>query len=990
MKHFKWFFIILFNIGLQAQEIEVKGLVKDIHQLPLIGVSITIKNTIKGTTTDFDGKFSISVKPDDVLVFSFLGMKTLEQKITSKNTQLNIILQSDIQELSQTVVIGYGSRKNITAVSGSVSQIEMADYANAPSANALDALQGKVAGLQITSTTGEPGQTSNIVLHGQGNIKGFFEGFNVSTSPLFVVDGTPVSGEVALTLNPSDFENITVLKDASATSIYGARASNGVIYITTKKGKLGQKSIITFNTQLGFSNLHNRNYYKQLMNSQEYMNFWIDRGAITPAQAQNILEQYPHNTRWDEFYFKKDVPTTQSNLSISGGGQAVSYYLSAGHFKQNGIMYRSGFERYTLNANIDANIKKWLKVGINMMVGHHQNATAYGTGSGDSPLLTLPIYSFTGENNERKDYIEEILALGKRTYNPEYLADKNPSEVQSQEVIPIGYISIEPINNLVIKTQGGMQYSVSEYQNKTLASSHLTPQTSISNDKHLSKTITNTLEYHSDWNDKHHFTLLLGQESIFDANYGFSATSQGQTSDRKSMLKHGTNNKEVDDYKSISTYNSYFSKLDYNFLNRYFLDISFRRDGSSNFGKNNRYANFWALGLLWRAKFEPFLQKLEWLDLLNLRLSTGISGNANVGAYSHLTLINADLRYNDQTGYTIERLGNPSLQWEKQRKTNLGLSIGVFKSLSLEIDLYNRTTHDMLFDQTLPSMTGFFSYIKNVAEMQNRGIDVTFSLTAYHQQEKNISIKPYINFNYNQQKVLKVYEDASKNPIQSIFGMMIKEGEPITYALPIFKSVNPQTGAPEWYLPSQDPTILHTDDNQVSSVFNMEQLIQNTNKKVQAPLTGGFGLSASYKQLALQMGFSFSQGKYMRFRDRLTMDNPTQFGQRNLSKKAANYWKQIGDQAEFPALQYRAIMPDSRLLEDASFIRLKDISLSYTLPKWAIQQIGFFQSIKLYAQGRNLLTFTSFKGIDPEFEVLANQGGYPSSEQYSFGFEVKF
>lgn len=974
-----------------AQEKTIRGIIKDEAGQSVPGATILVKETGRGVAADFDGKYSVKANVGETLVFSAIGMKSQERKITANASTIDVTLPTEIQQLEETVVIGYGSGKKITSVSGSVSQVKMSDYANAPSANAFDALQGKVAGLQIVATSGEPGDGSNIVLHGQGNIKGFFgEYVGAVTSPLFVLDGIPVDKNIALSMNSSDFESVTVLKDASATSIYGARASNGVIYITTKKGKRNEKGIVTINTQLGFSNLYSRKFYDTFMNSQEYMNYWVERGNITRDIADNILSQYPNETRWDEFYFKKNALTSQTSVSFSGGNEKMNYYISGGHFKQEGIMYRSGYQRYTLSGNFDANVNDWLKIGLNLSTGDSENSVAYGTGAGDSPLLSLPFYSFFDNDGNKVDYIENILNFNQRIYNPEYLSNKNPASSQMQEIIPIGYVSIQPFENLIFKSQGGVQYSVSEYGAKTLPSSHLTARTDRSLGKSISKTLTNTLEYKFQFGQKHLFTALLGQESISQDSNGFSASSQGQTDDNLTMLIHGTNNKEVSDTKSVSTFNSFFSRLDYNYNNRYFVDISARRDGSSNFGRNNRYANFWALGLLWRAKNEAFLENVSWLDLLNIKFSTGISGNANIGQYSHLTLINNSLRYNGLAGYSIDRLGNPNLQWEKQQKTNIGISVGLFKNIALEVDFYNRITHDMLFDQSLPSYTGFASYSKNSAKLQNNGVDVTLSFTAYSDSNRNISVRPYLNFNYNAQKVLSVYEAASKNPIQSSFGVMIKEGEPITYAFPIFNRVNPETGDPEWFNPSDDNTITNTDENNVSTVFNVAKLIQNTGKKVQAPLNGGFGLTASYGAFSMQVGFSFSHGKYMKNLDKLFAELPTNFGRRNLSRNVANYWKNAGDVAEFPSVKHRAIQRDTRVLEDASFIRLKDLSFSYNLPKKIIKEVGFFEGVRFYATGRNLLTFTEFSGADPEFEVLATQGGYPSSKQYTFGVEVKF
>lgn len=991
--HFVYTILLFFGLFYTslAQEIIVTGTIKDETNEPVPGAIVMVKGTDIGVSADFDGNYTIKTNVGATLVFSSLGMKTQEKKVTNRSQIINVNLEMDVQEIEGVVVMGYGKAKNISSSTGSVVQVKVKELADAPSANVIDVLQGKVAGLDITSTSGEPGSKSVLKLHGEGNISAPFYGADSQIGqPLYVLDGVPVSSGVISAMNPSDFETVTVMKDASATSIYGARAANGVIYITTKKGKQNEGGTVSINSQVGFSNLYSYKFYDDLMNTQQFLSFWKERGIISQDDVDGINREYPYDTRWDQYFFKKNVPTSQTSVSIVGGGEKNSYFISAGHFKQEGIMYRSNYERYTLRASIDSQVNKWLQVGLSISAGTNENSSSYASGQ---KVLMPPFYTLTNKDGSRLDYFYDPL-IGRRIENPKYLADKNPSVSKNQDLLPTGFVSIEPFENFTFKSQLGIQYSVSEGENKVLPSwGQVAPETRRDYSKFLSKTLTNTMEYKFNLGLKNNFNLLVGQESLYQDVSRFEARSGGQINDALTMLSHGTQNISVGDGRTVTTFNSFFSRFDYNYANRYFIDISARRDGSSNFGENNQYANFWAVGLLWRMSDESFLRNVDWIDLLNLKFSTGISGDASAAPYSHLTLIEPGSQYKGRLGYSIKSLGNPDLQWEKQHKTNIGLSVGLFKSVSLDIDAYNRVTRDMILTVTIPSTTGFSTMQRNVSKIQNRGIDISLSVDLFQNLETNTYIRPYLVFNYNDQKILSINPDLSENPIKSFDNLFLKEGEPMLYAMPIFNRVNPDTGAPEWFLPGSDPTITQTDASQITDTYNPSTLAQNTGKKRQAPIAGGFGLNASYRAFSMQAGFSFKYGHYMINRDKLSTDNPSQHSPylSNLSKNAENYWKKPGDNTPYPAASYVALPGiDTRLLEDASFIRLKNVNVSYTLPNEVIQRIGFFKGIRIYGVGRNLLTFTDYSGADPEFSVQASLGGFPSTKEYAFGIEVKF
>ncbi|MDO4879712.1 MAG: SusC/RagA family TonB-linked outer membrane protein [Capnocytophaga sp.] len=1015
--------VVLLLVSLQisfAQKIAVSGNVKDPQGEPLLGVLILIKGTTSGTSTNMDGDYKIEAKIGDVLEFSFLGMKTQERKITSKSARLDIILQDDIQELEGTVVVGYGAKKVASKTVASVAQVAGKEIAETPNANAMDALQGKVAGLVVNTETGKPGGSSSVLIHGLNSVSSMFafEGGGVP-EPLYILDGSPVGSNVMTTLNSGDIESITVLKDAASTSIYGARAANGVILITTKRGRKNERTSISINHQLGFSALTSvsRKFFDNLLTPQEYMDFWVENrpsvfaaGGTTDeeikanarAKANEYLRQYPNNTRWDKVFYRDFVPISRTDVSVSGGSANTSYYLSFGYFDQEGTKPLSGYQRYTLNTNVDTQITKWLKAGISVSLSHNESQDS-SSSTTDSKVLMLPIYSPIDKNGMRKDYIGTILGGSNGIYHPEYEAEKRPNSNFTQDILPIGYLQIEPIDNLVFKTQAGIQYNINESEDRNPLPSFVSynggtsiPQVARSIGKFIQKTYTNTLEYRFLYREKHNFNILFGQESIETTVKGFRATSQGQPSDGLANLNSGKQGIGVSDYQSVSTFNSFFSRLEYSFNDRYYLDLSGRRDGSSSFGKENQYGNFWAIGAMWKLKEESFLKNVNWLTDLNLRFSTGVSGSSGIGDYSIYNLISVDSNtYQGLMAYQLMQLGNPNLEWEEQRKTTIGVNAVIARNTSLNVEVYQRDTYGMLSTFNNNSMAGITSLPANIGSMENKGIDVTLSSVVYRNKANDISIRPYFNINYNIQKVTSIINGRS-TMTNAGRNVGYKVGGALEWYMPIFKGIaqdGQYPGYAQWYLPGEDRMEQHTDDSQVSYQYDLETLSQTTGKKRQAPVNGGFGLNINYKAFSLDMSFSFSAGKYLMNEDKRRVSNPGSFGMYNFSRDVIDHWKQPGDDTIYPKIDSNImafLRNDTRILEDASFIRMKSISLSYTLPQQVVEQIKFFNGLRLFASARNIFTLTKYTGADPEFASTITTGGYPPSRQFTLGVELKF
>jgi TonB-linked SusC/RagA family outer membrane protein len=993
MKRKLTMFLTLFFVGLGVitAQTQVRGTVVDETGEPVIGATIQIKGTSQGTVSDIDGNFTLSAPAGGTLIVSYVGMQTQEIPVSAN---VNAILIADSELLEDVVVIGYGSARKISSTVGSVVNVSSEEISDKPIANPLDALQGKVPGLQVFTSSGEPSQLSSVRLHGVGSL-------GASSTPLYVLDGVPIQSGTLLGLNPQDFESVTVLKDASATSIYGARAANGVIYITTKRGKIGEKATVSIKSQYGRSRLANTDYFEQMMNAQELTDFWVETGYRTKEQVNELLTQYPNDTQWYKYYYKDSAPTYQTDISISGGAGRTNYYISGSYFYQDGLAYRSDFDRYTLRANIDSRVNDWLRVGLNSSVGYDQyQSNPYGTNSTNRglALLAQPFYSPYDEDGEEYPY----LIPGWNRYNPKYLADKMPSPNETARLNTSGYVQINPVEGLTLKTQMGLEasdYTGTSMRYPSYKGSLDYGEVSESFQRRINKTVTNTVEYKFSPAQNHNLTTLLGHEFV-DYDYeSLYAKSAGHNDDRLMLLTNGTEGKVTESSKNEYAFLSYFGRIEYDFAEKYFLDLSLRNDASSRFGRDNRSAMFWSSGAMWHAKKENFLKDVNWLNSLTFKLSVGTSGNAEIGNYNSYALVgtseydiyygtDTSNQYNGGPGWSIDAPGNSKLSWEEQIKSTFGVSFGLFDRIHADIEVYNRVTSSMLMDVPYPYTTGFAEITENVGKLQNRGVDINLNVDVWKDRNDNY-ITPYLNFSYNKDKVLELFQGKDYWIIPNT-GVCYVVGQPVSFFYPIFNRVNPETGAPEWFVPGENIAINQEDPNNVTSTFNEAALEQNTGISRYAPINGGFGLSASYSGFYLQADFSFSLGKYLIVNDAYFFENPNQFAGFNQRKKVADFWKQPGDVTEFPAYNYMFTQFDSRMIENASFTRLKNLTLGYNVPENFIKKTNFFKQAKFFVTGRNLLTFTKFEGPDPEVDSNLTLGVNPNTKQISAGFELTF
>lgn len=963
----------------------ITGKVTDEKGTPISNATILVKGTKLGTSSNNDGTFRLNLPAGArALLVSTVGSVEREISITSANNY-NVTLTSIADDLSEVVVIGYGTAKRKENVAGSLTKVDGQAVESKPTANLLDNLQGRVPGLQIYTSSGEPSAVSSVRLHGVGSL-------GASNTPLYVLDGVQVGSGTIVSLNPNDIESITVLKDPSTTAIYGSRAASGVILYTTKQGRANNPRF-TVSTSYGLSSLikTTEDLYNSFLNTKQLTDFWIETGYRTQTQVDNILKNYNADTKWYKTYYKETAPTYQADLSLSGGGGKTTYYVSGGYFKQEGLSYRSDFERATFRSNITSTVKDWLKFGLNLSGGVDvRQENPYGTNSTNRglALLAQPFYSPYDSNGVK--YPNLIPGWGR--YNPEYLADNITSDGKNLQFNPNVFMEFRPIKNLVLRSQMGMDaydYTSTDIRLPSYLGSLNNGSRSESFSRGVLSTITNTGEFKFKVKNDNDFTILVGQEYIKSKTSSFSGSSSGQSDDRLLEIGAGPNNRDASSSLSEYAYQSFFSRLNYAWKSKVYADVSARQDQSSRFGKDNRTANFWSAGLLYKIKKESFMQNLDWLSDLSLRVSYGTSGNSSIGNYQNLATV-SNLQYNGQTGFGISSPGNALLGWEKQKQTTVGIDATFLKRIFLTLDFYNRETGDQLFDQPFPYTSGFSTVKFNAGSIQNRGIDL--GLSADIVRTSKAAITPFVSLNYNKNEVTELFQGRDYYVIPNT-GVSYVIGQPVSFLYPIFAGVDPQTGMPTWYKPNADPEKFvygQRDPNNVTTVFNSAALQQGTGIQRYAPFNGGFGLDASYDGFYLNANFSFSKGKYLINNDRYFFENPNQFSGFNQSVTILDYWKKPGDVTRFPKYGQQFTQFDSRLIEDASFMRLKGLTVGYSVPARLLNNLKVFKGIDISVTGRNLLTFTKYSGPDPEVDSNLSLGANPNTKQYVIGAKISF
>ena len=957
-----------------AQNFVVKGtVVSHEDNEPLIGVTILQEGTTNGVVTDMDGNYSLEVKgaSNATLVFSYIGYAAQSHKVNASTGVLNVSLKSDAELIDEVVVVAYGVRKKGT-IAGSVSTVKSEKIENVPAPSFDQALQGQTTGLSVISNSGEPSKPATFQIRGTNSI-------NSGTSPLFILDGVPISSSDFNTISPSDIESISVLKDASSTSIYGARAANGVVVITTKRGLSMDKAKVVFRAQYGFSQLAQDNW--DMMNTQERIEYEKQIG-LDKGKDYSILSLTDVN--WLDMVFNKNAPLQNYELSVNRATDRLNYFVSGGFYDQDGIAQSSKFRRYNMRANAEVKASDWLKIGTNSMVAYEEVEQA---DDGEYALYTpisacrfmLPYWNpYNSDGSIASENDGTWTGIGS---NPIEWMNNNPVTNKKYKVLSTVFAEITPIENLTIRTQFGADYSHSTAFMQSL------PSYIINNDmgtagrssySMLNLTETTTANYRWKMDDDNSFNFMLGQEAVDYRSEGFQVVTRGQSSDFLTNVSSGTRASSWLDSTTSYSYLSFFGRGEYNYKDLYYADFSVRADASSRFGKNGRWAAFWSLGFMWNIKNENFLKDLEWLSGAQIALSTGTSGNSSIPDYDHLALVAGGPNYMDEAGIYPMQSGNENLGWEKLWSSNVALRLGFWNRANLDIEFYNKKTTNMLM--LVPdsyALTGEGEHWDNVGAMINRGIEINASYDIISNKDWIWNVNA--NVSYNKNKLVELYNGVQEYEVATTATKLVVGHSVSEFYINRYAGVNPANGDALWY----------TKDGEITNEFSEDDKVM-TGKSYVAPWQGGFGTALSWKGLSLSAQFSWVADRWMFNNDRFFEESNGLYSAYNQSKRMLyDRWQKPGDITDIPRY---GVTPqfDDRFLENASFLRLKNVSLSYILPQQLMRKTNFFNSARVYVQGQNLLTFTGFSGLDPESTANVYKAQYPMSRQFTFGVELSF
>ncbi len=964
----------------------VSGRVTDTHGEPVMGATVRVPGTKVITTTDANGNFKLKGVPATAkkISVSYIGMQPTTVSVAGN---VQVVLKDN--ELGEAVVVGYGTAQKVGTVVGSVKKVGGEKVENNPTANVADALQGKVAGLQVLNNSGDAGDINNasIKLRGTGS-------FTASNTPLIVIDGSPAGAGMLAMLNDKDIESVTTLKDASATSIYGSRAANGVIFITTKKGRTEEKAQITISQSVGWSQLANA--INNQMNSSELLQFQLENGIITPDQYQTY-KLHGANTNWQKYYFDNAAPMYNTDFSLRGGSGNTTYFVSASYKSQNSLTKVGHLKRYTLRSNLDTKPKQWLNFGLKQSVAYtdrlynpdvSRDELVANTGNAVCAAYLYPSYwDPYSEEAKKTHYITFANAV-----DPMWQRQMMPATINDIIYNGVAYAQIQPVKGLTIKSQLGLYASdgrIFQATNPTIPDLNGVGSAAASSSRSSMWTITNTVEYKFNIGEKHAITLLAGQEGIKGSSKGFDASATGIT-DSRLLNFAGATTPNMPTYSSSKyEYLSFFGRVDYALMNRYFFNFTVRNDKSSRFGADNRAANFLSGGVMWRLSDETFMAATKsWLTDLQVKYSVGSTGNSEIGNYRSLGLT-GKTQYNGDAGLVIAQPSNKELGWEKQIQSNVGLTARLFDRVNIDVNYYNRKTKNMLMSTPLAYTTGFSSMMLNVGQLTNNGVEVEVSYDAFRSRDAFVNI--YANFAYNANKIDKLFNGQQSWDRPSYY-LSYVVGKSINYYMAEFAGVDKNDGLAMWYTKGNhgNGKTVHEFNPETMTKTYSNDLLQDVGKAYYPNMNGGFGFTASWKGLSLNADFAFVLNKYMLNIDyQFSTNNANAKQGFNQSRDMLKMWKKPGDITDIPSLATENVF-DTRVLQNASFLRLKNLTLSYSLPQQWMQATRFFNSVRIYATARNLFTATKYKGGDPEKDGNISLGFYPGTRQYMLGVEVSF
>lgn len=1036
-KNILCFFLFTLITSMYAQDkVNVQGKITDKNGIPLLGVSVIVKNSTVGTQSDFEGNYTIKAKTGQTLVISFIGMKTIEKVVTNSNI-INITLEDDTESLDEVVVVAYGKQTKKSIV-GSVASINTKTFDKQQATTVTTALQGSVAGVNVMSVGGQPGSNPIIRIRG-------FSSINGSNSPLFVVDGAVYNGNINV-FSPDQIESISVLKDGSATALYGSRATAGVIVITTKKGRKSSKPKVTIKTQIGIANqtvephkiLNVDDQFKYtweaLKNNEQYINGENATTAATIA-SNNLLEFVGYNpygpntpipidmngnlvntnkiweTDWRDVIFNDAGIRSEHSFSVSGGNENTTYFLSGNYLNQDGSVRTSNFERITTRLNVDTQANKWLSAGLGVTYSTSQQNVPIQTGgsttSATAWALSLspiyPVYQRDENGQLMKDtggnLIYDLGARaiqsinGTRPYAPNQhafgqLYFNDQSNIRDNVSLNAN-IKINITPDLSFKTMVSHTYFVYDYysysSNKYGSSVSNGGSISQTKDTYLTTTINNSLIYNKNIGS-HKVSALLLQEG-YKYKYGaLSATGEGLLGN-SNTLGATTTPTSISGGDVLHRITSYLGKLSYNYKEKYFLEGSYRTDKSSRFAPNERKGDFYSVGGSWVVSEEPFLKDNNIINNLKLKASYGELGNESNDNGYFLYLTNFLTGYDEgtNTGVLYDWPSNPKITWEEAVATNYGLDFKLFNFLNTSIEYFNKQTNQLFYDVPSPPSTGFREVTTNNGSLRNYGWELALNTQNFN--NKNFKWSSSFNISTLKSEILELANDVSSGTTNLQEG-----GSRFEFYMREYAGVNPDTGEAQWYKDILDADENPTGQKEATTDYSIATRYY-TGKQSIPDFTGGFNNYFQFGNFDLNVLLNYSFGSYLYDYDYASLMNGFKSQGYAASNDLKNRWQKPGDITNVPRLQTSPNSFNSysdRFLFKNDYIRLKAITLGYNLPQEAIKSIGA-STLRLFFQGDNLLTYQSHKGVDPEqgFGGGTNQRAL-GQRTYTFGVKLEF
>lgn len=1042
------FFSLLFlGIGIMTAQTQVRGTVVDEAGEPVIGATIQIQGTSQGTVTDYDGNFSLTAPAGGTLIVSYVGMLTQEVPV---GTSVRVVLKTDTQLLEEIMVVAYGTAKK-ESFTGSAQVINSDKIEKRMVSNVTKALDGMAAGVQTTSGSGQPGAGSSVIIRGFGSL-------SATTTPLYVVDGVPYDGAINA-INPNDIESMTIIKDASAGALYGARGANGVVMITTKKGKEGAVSV-NFKTNWGVSSRSLPRY--ETLDAYEwtedvyfmYKNQKIASG-ISPADAgvaslqematgatrifgentrynpfsRPVMELIDHSTgkiydgttlKWNEDwldYSTADSPLRQEyQMTVSGGNEKTNYMFSLGYLEEEGLVKFTDFQRYSGRANIDSQIKDWFKTGFNVnMAANSTNSTTLGSAQSSSSAYSNVFYSAMkmppiypmyqkGENGEtlydmdgkpEYDWGEDRPSGASAGWNPLANLEKDKyvgttDNASGRTYMEFGGLKDGSLQGLKLAVNFGFDYALSKsktYWNPDFGNAKSTRGLSAISDGRTFSYTFNQLLFWDRKFDQHHFDIMAGHE-LYNYNYQYLyGEKTGFPFGGLYELNAATTIADTESYTNKYVIESYLSRVNYDFADKYYLSASYRRDGTSRFYKDVRWGDFWSVGGSWRISEENFMNDYDWLNNLTLKASYGVQGNDAIGSlYAWQAFYS--LLYPNQSlpGAVVSSLENKDLKWEKNENFNTGIEARIFDKLTISAEYYDRFTRDMLMDYPMALSTGFDGYSKNIGNMKNSGFEFTLSMDVIH----NARFRWNSTFMGSTVKN-KVLNLADKPEI--ITGnYIIKEGETLnSFYLAESAGVDPATGKKLYWVWDEDENGERGEKYISSSHTKALQSRSIAGSRI-PKLYGSWSNDLKYKNVDLSVMTTYSVGGKIMDGVYYGFLYNTYVGESaHVDRKKS--WRKPGDVVSIPRIDVGGsanITRTSDELIDASYFAIKNITLGYTLPsKWV--QSANLQSVRATLTADNLHIFTALKGMDPQYNFSGSTGyTYAPSRTISLGLDLRF